>query len=74
MKFEKELEKAQEIVDKLESGDLGLEESIAAFEQGMKSLRSCESLLKKAETRIRTLVDDKEEDFVEDDTPEEVEE
>lgn len=53
--FEQALEQLTGLVDKLESGELPLEESVAAFEQGVKLSRRCEALLDKAEQRLQVL-------------------
>ena len=53
--FEKALEGLTKMVDKLESGQLSLEESVAAFEEGVKLSRTCESLLDEAEQRLNIL-------------------
>ncbi|MEO0337408.1 MAG: exodeoxyribonuclease VII small subunit, partial [Pseudomonadota bacterium] len=36
MKFEKKLDRLEEIVDKMESGDLSLDQSLKMFEEGIK--------------------------------------
>jgi len=46
--FERELEKLEEAVAKLEDGSLTLDEAIAQFEAGFKSWRHCQDLLEKA--------------------------
>ncbi|WP_232726710.1 exodeoxyribonuclease VII small subunit [Mariprofundus ferrinatatus] len=43
------------LVEKLESGELPLEESVAAFEKGVKLSRRCEALLDQAEQRLQVL-------------------
>ena len=53
--FEQALEQLTSLVEKLESGELPLEESVAAFEQGVKLSRRCEALLDKAEQRLQVL-------------------
>lgn len=53
--FEDALEELQRIVEELEEGRLGLGESIARFEQGMKLLRNCYDLLQQAEQKIEIL-------------------
>jgi len=53
--FEKSLEGLTEMVEKLESGQLSLEESVAAFEDGVKLSRQCEALLDDAEQRLSVL-------------------
>ncbi|NWF38884.1 exodeoxyribonuclease VII small subunit [Mariprofundus sp. NF] len=55
LSFEQALEQMTSLVAKLESGELPLEESVAAFEQGVKLSRRCESLLDKAEQRLQVL-------------------
>jgi len=55
LSFEQALEQMTRLVDKLESGELPLEESVAAFELGVKLSRRCEALLDKAEQRLQVL-------------------
>jgi len=56
--FEQALAGLTELVEKLESGELPLEESVAAFEQGVKLSRRCESLLDQADQRLQILGDE----------------
>lgn len=56
--FEASLAKLDEVVGKLESGDMPLEESLALFEQGIKLSRDCRNRLAKAERRIEILMQD----------------
>ncbi|MDQ7012087.1 MAG: exodeoxyribonuclease VII small subunit [Mariprofundaceae bacterium] len=56
--FEEALAELTRLVEKLESGKLPLEESIAAFEAGVKLSRRCEELLDKAEQRLQVLNDE----------------
>lgn len=58
--FEQALEGLTLMVEKLESGQLSLEESVAAFEEGVKLSRACEALLDDAEQRLNILSADKE--------------
>ena len=53
--FEQALSQLTGLVEKLESGELPLEESVAAFEQGVKLSRRCEALLEQAEQRLQVL-------------------
>jgi len=55
--FEQALAGLTELVEKLESGELPLEESVAAFEQGVELSRRCESLLDQADQRLQILGD-----------------
>ncbi|MDO9516133.1 MAG: exodeoxyribonuclease VII small subunit [Syntrophales bacterium] len=60
-KFEKALEKLEEIVKKMEGGDMSLDESLAAFEEGIKLSRFCADRLDEAERKVNILLreDDK---------------
>lgn len=53
--FEAALEELQRIVHDLEEGRLGLETSLARFEQGVGLLKNCYRLLEQAEQRIEVL-------------------
>jgi len=53
--FEQALARLESIVAAIEQGKIGLEESISEYEQGMKLIRRCRSVLADAETRIQQL-------------------
>lgn len=53
--FEEALQEAEAIVTRIESGQIGLEESIRQFEKAMGLLRRCRDILKKAEQRVEEL-------------------
>ena len=53
--FEENLSRLEEISTLLESEDLGLDESISLFEEGIKLSKSCMTALKKAELKITEL-------------------
>lgn len=53
--FEKALKELEKIAQALESGDMGLEESIKSFEKGMKLARFCHRTLEEAEKKIELL-------------------
>lgn len=55
-KFEDALTRLEEIVQKMEGGDLSLEESLKAFEEGIKLVRLCSKKLEEAERRVELLV------------------
>jgi exodeoxyribonuclease VII small subunit len=55
--FETSLQALETIVDQLERGDLTLEASLAAFEQGIRLSRGCQQALDSAEQRIRILTE-----------------
>ncbi|HLV76668.1 MAG TPA: exodeoxyribonuclease VII small subunit [Marinobacter sp.] len=54
--FEKSLDELEKLVRDLEQGELSLEQSLAAFERGVKLTRECQSALKSAEQRVEQLV------------------
>ncbi len=57
-KFETSLEKLEKIVLRLESGKLSLEDSLKAFEEGMKLALGCEKRLNEAQQKIQLLMKD----------------
>jgi len=54
--FESALERLEAIVDRLESGEMPLEQALAAFEEGVSLSRRCAGELEAAERRIEILV------------------
>ncbi|MGO9513385.1 MAG: exodeoxyribonuclease VII small subunit [Steroidobacteraceae bacterium] len=54
--FEAAMRDLEEIVERLEHGDLPLEESLAAFERGVMLTRSCQTALKEAEQKVEILL------------------
>ncbi len=54
--FEDDMGKLEALVEKLEQNELPLEESIKAFEEGMKLTGSLVNVLEKAQERVRTLM------------------
>jgi exodeoxyribonuclease VII small subunit len=60
-KFEDTLRKLEELLRKMEGGDLALEESLKAFEEGIRLSRLCTERLDEAERRVEILLreDDK---------------
>ncbi|CAN5816870.1 hypothetical protein BH24CHL5_BH24CHL5_13370 [soil metagenome] len=55
--FDKALAEFRSVVEKLEAGNLALEDSIALFEQGVLLQRRCEQMLSEAELRFQRLVE-----------------
>jgi exodeoxyribonuclease VII small subunit len=55
MRFEDYLEQVEKAVRDLESGQLGLEESLKRYEEGIKALKRCYEILKKAEQKIEII-------------------
>lgn len=59
-KFEDALEELEKVVEQIESGELSLEDSLAAFEQGVRLVKYCNQKLTEVERKIELLVKDKE--------------
>jgi len=55
--FERSLGELEAIVARLEGGELGLDESLAAFERGIRLFRECQAVLDSAEQRVKLLAD-----------------
>ena len=56
--FEEALDQLEELVEDMENGDLTLEESLKAFEQGIKLTRECQTALSQAEQKVQMLVEE----------------
>ncbi|HEX3010619.1 MAG TPA: exodeoxyribonuclease VII small subunit [Syntrophomonadaceae bacterium] len=56
LKFEDCLKRLEAIVEKLESGDLSLEESLQAFEEGVNLSLFCQQELKNADGKVNLLI------------------
>ena len=61
--FESAMIELEELVSKIETGNLSLEDSLKEFENGIKLSRICQSALKDAEKRVKILSNDEEQDF-----------
>lgn len=55
--FENALSELSRLVESLESGQLSLEASLTAFEQGIKLTRDCQLAITKAEQRVKALLE-----------------
>jgi len=55
--FEKSLQHLEKIVSNMESGELGLEESLEQFEKGVKLAKNCQDTLANAELRVEQLIE-----------------
>ena len=58
MSFEESLTELEGIVDKLEKGQLSLDESLMLFEKGIKLVRECNTKLKSAQQKVEKLIMD----------------
>uniref|UniRef100_A0A7C3YXS7 Exodeoxyribonuclease 7 small subunit n=1 Tax=Desulfobacca acetoxidans TaxID=60893 RepID=A0A7C3YXS7_9BACT len=56
--FEEALKRLEEVLDSLEHGDLNLEESVRAFEEGVGLVRFCHGKLDEVERRVEMLLKD----------------
>ena len=61
--FEEALELLEKSVERLETGDLKLDEALTTFEQGIAASRSCGQWLDQARKRVQVLIAEGEEDF-----------
>jgi exodeoxyribonuclease VII small subunit len=57
-KFEEALQKLEAIVAQMEEGDLPLEQTLKAFEEGVRLARFCASKLDEAERKVEKLMRD----------------
>ena len=55
MSFEQALEGLESIVERIERGEVGLEESIAEYERGVALIKRCREILGRAEQRVEEL-------------------
>lgn len=55
--FEQSLAELQTLVERLESGELSLEDSLGAFEQGIRLTRECQGTLTQAEQKVQILLE-----------------
>ena len=58
--FEECLQALEKVVERIESGELNLEESLATFEEGVRLVQSCNRKLGEVERRIEVLTKDSE--------------
>ncbi len=62
--FEDSIKELEKIVEKLEKGDVGLDESLELFEKGIKLSKSCNEMLDKAEKKVSVLINGEKQDFI----------
>jgi exodeoxyribonuclease VII small subunit len=55
--FEQSLSDLQSLVERLESGELSLEDSLSTFEQGIRLTRECQNALTQAEQKVQILLE-----------------
>jgi exodeoxyribonuclease VII small subunit len=62
--FEEALKRLQGIVEKMERGDLPLEEAVETFTEGVRLVTYCQQKLEEAENRVQTLLKDQQGNWV----------
>ncbi|MCZ6802423.1 MAG: exodeoxyribonuclease VII small subunit [Proteobacteria bacterium] len=55
--FEKTLAELEQLVEKMEKGDLSLEESLKYFERGILLTKTCQQALSEAEQKVKILLE-----------------
>ena len=55
--FESSIKKLEQIVAKLEDGDISLEDSVRSFEEGVGLVKECQKQLSAAELKVKKLLD-----------------
>ncbi|MFN3168947.1 MAG: exodeoxyribonuclease VII small subunit [Phycisphaeraceae bacterium] len=60
LSFEQAIDRLEDIVEQIESGEVGLEEALQRYEQGQSLIKRCRGILDKAERRIAELTEDAE--------------
>ena len=55
LSFEESLQALESIIDRIEQGEIGLEDSLAAYKQGEQLIKRCRTLLFDAEQRVKTV-------------------
>ncbi|MEX2516990.1 MAG: exodeoxyribonuclease VII small subunit [Gammaproteobacteria bacterium] len=56
--FEKSLDELEQLVEKMETGELSLEDSLKHFERGIALTRACQQALQQAEQKVQVLLND----------------
>ncbi|MCD6174854.1 MAG: exodeoxyribonuclease VII small subunit [Planctomycetes bacterium] len=62
LSFEQTIESLTQIVDRIETGQVSLAESLEQYEKGMAMIKHCRGILLDAEKRIEQVAENKEED------------
>ena len=71
IKFEDAIKKLEDIAKELENGELGLDESVKKFEEGMNLSKVCTKMLNEAEKKINLLIENGDDILEENFVPEE---
>tara|TARA_B100000674_G_C37147958_1_gene605197 strand:- start:175 stop:423 length:249 start_codon:yes stop_codon:yes gene_type:complete len=65
LSFEDALSELENLVEKMEAGELSLEESLKSFEKGIALTRSCQKALSEAEQKVEILTSNDKESKIE---------
>jgi len=57
-KFEQAISELEQIVSRMDGGELGLEDMLKEFERGIKLVRDCQQFLKQAQTKVEKLIEE----------------
>lgn len=57
LNFEAALNELETVIEKMETGQLSLEDSLKSFEQGVNLARTCQKALKEAEQKVQILIE-----------------
>lgn len=60
--FEEAVERIERLIEDIETGRVGLDQSLKAFEEGMALIRACRSRIERAEQRVAELLADESEE------------
>ncbi len=58
VRFEESLAELEQLVERMEQGNLPLEDSLKLFERGVRLTRSCQQVLKEAEQKVQILLEE----------------
>lgn len=67
LRFEQAIDQLEQLIEQIESGEIGLEESLKRYEHGTKLIRRCRAILDSAEKKIAELTADENGGLVEKD-------
>lgn len=60
--FEKALKELESLVERMEAGDMSLEDSLKYFERGVALTRSCQKALTEAEQKVQILLNEQDDE------------
>lgn len=55
--YEEDVKRLEEIADKIERGEMGLEQTIELFEEGIKLVKECQKFLNQTELKVNKLLE-----------------